>query len=177
MLSLKMFLRKGLNIESKILGRGTLWCSFGYTKSAFSLILDKSPGYLPDNDDEHDNFYDTIAVTRAPRQTLRHMSLLQQSDSLNLPTISRDTCGHKPLLHLNNLLHLLATLTTSMYWDGSSALMYESIASLTIPWLSWALANWLQTAGSLHFSANSYARSKLLMWSIRTYHINNKRTK
>ena len=73
MLSLKMFLRKGLNIESKILGRGTLWCSFGYTKSAFSLILDKSPGYLPDNDDEHDNFYDAIT---------QHMPLQGRQDKL-----------------------------------------------------------------------------------------------
>jgi len=35
-----------------------------------------------------------------------------------------------------DILDLLATLTTSMYCDGSSALMYESIASFTMPWPS-----------------------------------------
>jgi len=50
---------------------------------------------------------------------------------------------------------LLAALTTSMYADGSTALMYESMASFTSSLCSCARANWLHTAGSLQRSANS----------------------
>ncbi|TNN66811.1 hypothetical protein EYF80_022880 [Liparis tanakae] len=50
---------------------------------------------------------------------------------------------------------LLAALTTSMYADGSTALMYESMASFTSSLCSCARANWLHTAGSSQRSANS----------------------
>ena len=70
----------------------------------------------------------------------------------------------------------LAASMTSVNVEGSSALMYESIASFTISSSNWALANRLHTADSLHRSANSYALSKLRMWPIKTCKISGQRS-
>ena len=52
-------------------------------------------------------------------------------------------------------------LTTYMYDAGSSALINESIDSLTKPFLNCVFASKLQTPDSLQRSENSYARSNL----------------
>lgn len=95
---------------------------------------------------------------------IQHMYLFSKSITYNTNLFLTDygvsIKNHAPCI--------LAISTTCMKADGSSALMYESTASFTIPLFSWAPASWLHTAGSLQRSANSYARSRFPMCSIST---------
>lgn len=109
--------------------------------------------------------YDSLAFFRAIWRNLTKSSQLSAKykqdlkDQLRLIPQERQSkwaaaCG-RVVLPSKSLLFLLAALTTSMYAEGSTALIYESMASLTRSLWSWALANWLHTAGSLQRSANS----------------------
>lgn len=110
--------------------------------------------------------YDSLAFFRAIWRNLTKSSQLSAKHKQHLEDELRSmTQERRPVwsagvkqssaVEWRGLLFLLAALTTSMYAEGSTALIYESMASLTRSLCSWALPNWLHTAGSLQRSANS----------------------